>query len=452
MDKPSKKAELQQRILADGLSEMGLLSLYNLGQLRRVSAGRHLFKEGDQNDVLFLVVDGQCRSEPAADNNCNENNVFREGDWIGELLFFQTPLRVVSVTAVTPTVVLVVNGRTFRALPSETQSFILKKLNDQTTRRLCTLTREYAQGNKVNAYLTRYIRDQHEGRIKDYEHSEVLQNILKSIPRLPIYVMKLVQLLLNEKASSRDIATLAKEDPSLVSQILRTVNSSHYALSSKIADLNHAILYLGFNEVYQIVVAGGMQKTMPNTREFQDLHQHSVTISHLAFEICQLHNKQKSSTMSTIAVLHDIGKSIILLLKKQNPKWNLFVEMLDPAKIGAMLLTQWNIPKIVTEAIEFQHCPSFVPASKLPTQHADYVAMLLLAHLSSSILEGDLLSPADHPFLRDYMKILKLDDVTFTEFFTNRILPALKNKTHTLPMYLRSLIQDYPKDQSGRTA
>ncbi len=451
MDQLSKRTELLKKVMADGLSEKDFLNLYNTGQVRGVKAGGHLFREGDQHDILFFVVNGKCRIEPNVEGGYGEEVFFQDGDWIGELLFFQTPMRLASVAAVTPTIVLMVDGRTFRTLPSETQSYILKKLNDQAMRRLRMFTRRYAWANRVNAHLTRTIRDQYEARAKDYEHSEVLQNVLKSIPELPIYVTKLVQLLLNENASVRDIAALAKDDPSLTGQILKTVNSSLYGLSTKIADLNHAILYLGFNEVYQIVVAAGLLKTMPDTREFQELHEHSMTISHLAFEICEHYNKQKSSIISTIAILHDIGKSVILLFRKQNPQWSIFMEMLDPAKVGAMLLTQWNIPEMVSETIELQDYPSFMPPSELPTRHADCVAILFLAQIGAGILEGDVLNPADYPFLRHYLKVLKLDDVAFTEFFASKIIPALNNKARSIPAHLLSLVRNYHGEQPGRT-
>lgn len=447
MDKIDTKSELLRKVLADGLSEQGFLSLYQLGKLQKVSAGKRLFQEGDRDDTLFLVVRGKFKTHSEENGDFQENILFQEGDWIGELVFFQTPLRRATVTATAPSIVLVVEGKAFNALELETRTFILKKLNDHGARRLRLALRERNRQQDLNSYLTRYTHQLKQQSQSKYEHSEIIQTILKNIPKLPIYVTKLVQLLLSENASIKEIAQLAKEDPSIVSQILKTVNSPYYALRNKIADLNHAILYLGFNEVYQVVVAGGVQKTMPDTPDFQELHQHSVTISHLAFEICQHYNKQMSSTLSTIAVLHDIGKSVVLLLRKQNPKWTLFIEMLEPAKIGALLLREWKIPEMVCEAIEFQNYPEFSPPQTLSTQHKDCVVMLWLAHLCCDWLEGRPINPKAHPFLTDYLKVLKLDRTTLPEFFGQTILPSLQKKADTFPSHLRDMVLAMMADQ-----
>ncbi len=246
MDQSFKKPELMKKSLADGLGEKDFMTLYSMGQIRKVSRGGYPFKEGDRNDALFLVVNGECRIEPGADSYYGEATIFGKGDWVGELLFFPTPLHVRSVIAVTPTVVLEIDDIVFGALSPNIQSFIMKKLNDQTTRSLRSITGKRVHADRVNAYLTSHIRERYEEKSRDYEHSEVLQNVLKNIPKLPLFVTRLVAILGNENASIREITTMARDDPSLVSQILKTVNSSHYALKTKIADLNRAILYLGF--------------------------------------------------------------------------------------------------------------------------------------------------------------------------------------------------------------
>ncbi len=84
-----------------------------------------------------------------------------------------------------------------------------------------------------------------------------------------------------------------------------------------------------------------------------------------------------------------------------------------------------------------------VVSSELPGEHADFIAMLFLAHLCASILEGDLSALEGYPFMRDYTKLLKPGSMTFAELFSDRILPGLEIKLSTLPTHLRSLVLDY---------
>ncbi len=447
MDTPQKQTELLRRVLADGLSEKSFLNIYALGKIQKVMTGQCLFRKGDRNETLFLVVSGRFKTHQKAQENFQEEFIFQEGDWIGELLFFQTPLRWATVKATVPSIVLTLEEKALRALDPENRDFILKKLNDQLSRRLKSANRRLFKTGSANAYLTDYVlklREQHENK---YEQSEIIQNILKNIPRLPIYVTKLIQLLLDEGASVKEITNLAKQDPSLVSQILKVVNSPYYGLKNKIADLNHAILYLGFNEVYQIIVSGGIQKTMPGSPEFRDLHQHSVIISQLAFEICQHYDKRYSSTMSTIGLLHDIGKSIVLLLKKQNPKWALFIEMLQPARIGALLLKEWQIPTTVCEAIQYQDYPEFFPAETVPAEQRAFTAILALAHLCCDLCGGKRIEASEHPYITEYFELLGFDGMTVQEFFSQKIIPSLQKKSETLPSNLRAMVLSIPQDQ-----
>ncbi len=447
VDRPTKQTEILRRVLADGLSEKSFLNIYELGTLQRVTAGQCLFREGDRNESLFLVVKGKFKSRHEAQEQFQRDFIFQEGDWIAEILFLQTPLRWATVVAMTPSIVLTLDGKAFRALDGENRDFIMKKITDNLSKRLNRANKELIKTRGTASHLTRYVlklREHHENK---YEKSEIIQNILKNIPKLPIYVTKLIQLLLDEGASVKDITSLAKEDPSLVSQILKVVNSPYYSLKNKIADLNHAILYLGFNEVYQIIVSGGIQKTMPGTADFRDLHQHSVLISHLAFEICQHYDKRYSSTMSTIGVLHDIGKSIILLLQKQNPKWALFIEMLQPARIGALLLKEWQIPTMVCEAIQYQDYPEFSSAEKVPTNQREFIAILALAHLCCDFCQGKRIEASEHPYIMEYLDILGLKGVTVQEFFGRVIIPSLQKKCDTLPSNLRSMVLSLPEDQ-----
>ena len=207
--------------------------------------------------------------------------------------------------------------------------------------------------------------------------------------------------------------------------------------------------YLGFNQVHQIVVSSGLRQSMPDTEEFQELHRHSIIIADLAFEICNLYNRAKATTMSTIALLHDIGKGVVLLLQRQNPRLSFFLEMLEPSTIGATLLKRWNIPEEVYLPIEYQNHPEFTPPGALPAACRDNVAMLLLSHAAFDYVEGNMESTLQNPFLRDYMDALGFAGLSLSELVDNHILIDLQMKIETLPKHVRQFLLSKGV-QSGR--
>ena len=107
---------------------------------------------------------------------------------------------------------------------------------------------------------------------------------------------------------------------SVLLNFLSVYFSSYYNLRNKVSDIQHGVLLLGFNQIYQIIISDGLGKIMPNTRSFREIQYHSIIVSSISYEIsllCEL----KPVTTSTISLLHDIGKSLVLLLKEKNPNF-----------------------------------------------------------------------------------------------------------------------------------
>src|SRR2546430_3965689 len=56
---------------------------------------------------------------------------------------------------------------------------------------------------------------------------------------------------------------VCSSDLALAAAILKTVNSAYYGLPEKMSSLHHAILYLGFNNVYQLILENSIKNIMP---------------------------------------------------------------------------------------------------------------------------------------------------------------------------------------------
>lgn len=441
MNRPTDQNEKSKSRPIEALDEKSFIALYNLGKTIRLQSGQTLFREGDRDGNVYVVLKGALDAVRAGgESGLGGRFVYRENDWIGEMTFFPRPMRTSTVSAIEPSTVLAFDDAAFAGIEPRVQVLALRKMNDLAVRHGEHLAAECARASKISRYCREFIHDSHDEKNKLYEKSDMLYAIIKSIPQLPVYTTKLIQMLLNDNASVREVTELAKEDPSLVSEILKTINSSYYNLQRRVSDLQYAVMYMGFFQVYQIVISDGMRKIMPNTPEFMGIHHHSVIISHLAFEICQLCDKRSASVMSTISLLHDIGKSVILLIKAKNPKLAFFVEMLDAPKVGAMLLKEWNIPESVCETVRCQNYPVYRPPSELPQDYLKSIAFLYMAHVCHDYFQGETDSSLKHPFIEEYLRLLGVSGTTMQDFIDRHVISNLKLKMNTFPKHVQSFL------------
>ena len=206
--------------------------------------------------------------------------------------------------------------------------------------------------------------------------------------------------------------------------------------------MNHAIVLLGFNRVYQMIMAESLRQSLPDTPVFQELYFHSLAISHIAFAICQESQVGRPSEMATIGLLHDIGQVVIELLKKQNPKLTILIDSLDGAGMGSELLRTWNLPQTVWKSIEYQFYPEFSPTSNVPDEVLENVTVLYLAHACYYFLQNSPEEELPTPFLDEYLRLLKWEKFSVHDIIYNLVLPSLRKRIDVLPKSLAKLLED----------
>ena len=283
--------------------------------------------------------------------------------------------------------------------------------------------------------MTKYLKKSRQPLGK-YEQSEIIVNIVKNIPRLPLHITQLIELLAGQKSFGKRGGCPCKTGPVACGghpkdDKLSQVRPPDGNLGRLLRDY-----ILGFNEVYQIAISRGLMKSIPDSDEFREIYRHSLFLSYIASELCQSYDKNRAALLSTIGLLHDIGQTVLLLLRKQNPKWSLFIEMLDPAKLGAMLLNQWNIPKQVCQTIEYQAYPAFCPPAGVPSDQKVNIALLYVAHAVWDHLNNGPVDALDHPYIADYLRQLRFGSHGIDQI-KNNILEGLRTKSHRLPDFVQ---------------
>jgi HD-like signal output (HDOD) protein len=287
-----------------------------------------------------------------------------------------------------------------------------------------------------------YAQTRHENGKDHYSNTAMIQEMIRTFPRLPIQINKLTSMLLDEGASVSEIVTFAKMDPSIVSVVLKMVNSGFYNFQRKISDFHHAFVLLGFNQVYQILMDNFLQGVMPKHFNLKELNLHSAVISQVAFDIASLSKKSKPVMMSTLGILHDLGKCVVLIAKEKKPEIRLVLSSLDDSKIGSLLLDAWKTPAVICHSVEYQPYAQFSPPEKIPEDVRENVAILYVAHLCFDYLCGGHDEGPRGAFSEDYMNILDIQNVSIRDLVNQHILPSLVKKVDVFPDYVRDFIQN----------
>ncbi len=440
MGKIVKKSRNEQHVQFNGLSEKEIHILYSLATVKKLQPGDILIKAGDIDQTIYLILNGKIRIMEVAGRQAKVAVFLHKGDWVGGFGLVTKIQRTASVVAAEPSSIMTVNKKTLDALEEKTQLFFFKRLNALAIQRICQLEEREKKLADKNIKLIKDIYRERTQGITGLQNSEMVRNILKKIPKLPIFVTTLANNLMDGRISSREIAEQIKKDPSLVGIVLKTINSAHYGFQKKISDINHAIVLFGFNELYQLVIAESLRLTMPNIPSFQKLHSHCVNISHISFALSQETRVGKPVQLSTIGLMHDLGRIVILLLKKQNPKLAMFIDSLDQSQIGGLLLKSWNLPDVIWKSIEFQLFPEFVHPTNIPAEILDNTTILYFSHLCYDIYRNKLEHELHTTFLDEYKQLLNLEKYSVVDIAYRLVLPNLNKKINSLPMSLKQLI------------
>jgi HD-like signal output (HDOD) protein len=348
-----------------------------------------------------------------------------------------------SAVALTPVTIMALKKEIIHQLDDKLQLFLFKEMQRMGAERIRKLTVEKEILEKKNQELIDNIFSVRCRHNVEFGNTQLVQDLIKKIPRLPTSTLTLIHKLFDEKTSISEVAELVKNDPSLAGVVLKTINSSYYNFRQKISDMNHAIVLLGLNGVHQIIMAEKIRHSLPDTPVFQELHFHSLAISHIAFVICEASQAGRPSEMATIGLLHDIGRIVIELLKQQNPKLTLLIDSLDGAEMGAVLLRSWNLPKPVWQSIEYQFYPEFSPTSNIPDEVLENVTVLYLAHLCYHFLRKRSMEGLPTLFLDEYLSLLNRKAFSVPDIVHQFVLPALKKRINALPKFLAERVDTF---------
>jgi HD-like signal output (HDOD) protein len=420
-----------------GSADDALLYIHNICPTNNINTGEIIVDNQKSIDVLYILISGLLELSISS-NETSFHLEIKKGELFGFISHNTSTDISYTICAKTPSTLITISKRLFINFPDEIKQKLYEVLYNNFT---IIFSQSITHSNYIsekNSRLISYVSGLN-SRSREVVYSELIQNIINKIPRLPAYAYVLLEKLMDENTSIQDIATPIQNDPALAGIVLKTVNSSYYGLQRKISDIHNAILHLGFNNVYQIILNHAVRSVISEGSEFHEIQFHSTLISIISHEISILSNKSKPLTMMTIGLLHDIGKIVVFLLKRKYTNIQSLLVILDDAAIGASLLQSWGLPERIFQVIENHRLPEFCPPGSLQQEYKDEIALLYLAHVYSDMLMDKLLSSTI--YLNDYLSMLGMPQ-NGLQFYEAAILPALLKNQKRLPDAIRTLLKN----------
>jgi putative nucleotidyltransferase with HDIG domain len=248
-------------------------------------------------------------------------------------------------------------------------------------------------------------------------------NQVKQLPPSPELLPKLLDLLGQPNIDGDAIVRLITYDPALTVNVVRLCNSASLGSATPVVKLDEAVVRLGFDQIYRMVAAVSVAKTLRPKRENRSgseigLWKHSVA-SAVAAKLIAQDLGDDPNLVFTATLLHDIGK--VILAEAFNDGYAKLVEEVEQnqysllesekrtfgvqhAEIGGRLLARWKFPLNLATGVCFHHHP----ASARPYERmASYLYLgNLIGHLLGYGCERQALNLVGRA---DALEILKLD-------------------------------------------
>jgi HD-like signal output (HDOD) protein len=174
---------------------------------------------------------------------------------------------------------------------------------------------------------------------------------IEGLPTLPAIAMEINKMLLDYDTSINKLSEKLEKDQAMVSKILKLVNSAFFGLRSKVGNISHAVVLLGFNTIRNAVVSISIIdafciKGDLDGFDLKDFWKHSVAVA-----VTSKYLSEKTGTCSADdcfvgGLLHG-NQSFYEAEKNENP--------VDHARIGGHLAKKWQLPMGVVDAIRYHH-------------------------------------------------------------------------------------------------
>lgn len=259
---------------------------------------------------------------------------------------------------------------------------------------------------------------------------------VKDLAALPEVTSRIIAVVNDPRSTPHDLYKIISNDPSLMSRVLKLVNSSFFSRATKIDSVERAIVLLGFDAIHSLAVAATMGKIFRNTKicdEFtaKDLWVHSIAVAVTARELGLRIDRSLGDEAFLAGLMHDVGilvalqaypvklKQVCLTAKTDMRNFTEIERTLigvDHQQLGAELARRWGFPSVCQVVAGTHHNPEDAPDAVRRVAYLVYVADVLCCQCGIGFnltarheaLDVDAISPYVSPkVIEDFLPKLK---------------------------------------------
>ncbi len=210
------------------------------------------------------------------------------------------------------------------------------------------------------------------------------------IPSPPQSCLRIVRAASDEDFSFDSIAQMISADPAFTSEILRTVNTPHYANHGPIATVKRAVFILGWRIVRNIALSFSVRESLRSSHIpqlcIQQFWRQAVLRATTCKQLTMMLGRGDAEEAFTVGLLQDVGFLVLLHLRPtQAQQWPRLIEMLPAQRLAAerelfglthvqvvgVLAERWGIPGSLAEPIAHHHDDG---VDQLPPTHLAGIA------------------------------------------------------------------------------
>lgn len=225
------------------------------------------------------------------------------------------------------------------------------------------------------------------------------------LPAAPVVALRIVELASNPDCDIDEVVSLLSADPAMCAQLMKTLNSSLYALSRPVTSVSRAVAVLGLHPLRSIVLGLALPSLQVRMKRDDGMRRYwktSVSAAIVAREL-GLRNHDPFCEEGFIAsLLCDLGMVILnqSIPKSYEPVWSgtekVAAEALcawekrqvgvEHTTVSAGLLKKWRLPPEIVEPVRYHH--SSYEAEKLPEPIRKRAELLDFSHQVAAIDEA----------------------------------------------------------------
>ena len=203
---------------------------------------------------------------------------------------------------------------------------------------------------------------------KGLEHLVDALERCENLPSLSTVAVRLIRLCKDEDINLAEVSAAVTQDPALVVNLLRTVNSAFYGLRQEVRSVSHALTLLGPKAIRTLALSFSLAADLKGREvpQIEAIWRHGILRSASARRLAKMEGRPDTEEVfltallqgvGVLALLRTIGSSYGALLDRADGD-HLLLAKLEQSQLGtthtevaAWLLDRWGLPETYSTAI-----------------------------------------------------------------------------------------------------